>query len=246
MNAQVIPGPQLAAPKAGGAAAAGDAGGPGAGRVATTQAASQHSDRATTMRTMGPPRLGAASRAIGGQPIARSRRADQRTANAWPTVNGPPACAANVHAPAAATTQATTPGAARAASADSAVAWITLPSPPTSRVTRSAPATASLPRAGAIVLGGGTNDLLEGTDVVLSYQALVDTPNEDIRTGMRLAPVWASAAELASSSVPVVPMVVYEGELPEGLEIVGRLPELLDNLAAQTEQEPQFPGEGEL
>ena len=38
--------------------------------------------------------------------------------------------------------------------------------------------------------------LLEGTDVVLSYQALVDTPNEDIRTGMRLAPVWASAAEL--------------------------------------------------
>ena len=42
--------------------------------------------------------------------------------------------------------------------------------------------------------------LLEGTDVVLSYQALVDTPNEDIRTGMRLAPVWASAAELADGA----------------------------------------------
>ena len=38
--------------------------------------------------------------------------------------------------------------------------------------------------------------LLEDTDVVLSYQALVDTPNDAIRTGMRVAPVWASAAEM--------------------------------------------------
>lgn len=37
--------------------------------------------------------------------------------------------------------------------------------------------------------------LLDGTDVVLSYQPLVDVPNEDIRIGMRLAPVWASEAE---------------------------------------------------
>jgi hypothetical protein len=36
---------------------------------------------------------------------------------------------------------------------------------------------------------------LEGTDVVLSYQPLVDVPNEDVRIGMRLAPVWASDAE---------------------------------------------------
>ncbi|MCB1016236.1 MAG: OB-fold domain-containing protein [Acidimicrobiales bacterium] len=42
--------------------------------------------------------------------------------------------------------------------------------------------------------------LLEGTDVVLSYQALVDTPNEAIRTGLRLAPVWASAAELGDGA----------------------------------------------
>lgn len=37
--------------------------------------------------------------------------------------------------------------------------------------------------------------LLDGTDVVLSYQPLVDVPNDDIRIGMRLAPVWASEAE---------------------------------------------------
>ena len=36
---------------------------------------------------------------------------------------------------------------------------------------------------------------LDGTDVVLGYQALLDTPNEDVRIGMRVAAVWASEAE---------------------------------------------------
>lgn len=52
----------------------------------------------------------------------------------------------------------------------------------------------------------------------------------------------------SSQRMPALLQIVAEKGYvkPEGLEIVGRLPELLDNLAAQTEQEPQFPGEGEL
>jgi hypothetical protein len=37
--------------------------------------------------------------------------------------------------------------------------------------------------------------LLDGTDVVLGYQVLLEVPNDDIRIGMRLAAVWASDAE---------------------------------------------------
>jgi uncharacterized OB-fold protein len=36
---------------------------------------------------------------------------------------------------------------------------------------------------------------LDGTDVVLGYQALLDTPNADVRIGMRVAAMWASEAE---------------------------------------------------
>ena len=39
--------------------------------------------------------------------------------------------------------------------------------------------------------------LLDDTDVVLGYQALLDTPNDDVRIGMRVSAVWASEAELA-------------------------------------------------
>jgi uncharacterized OB-fold protein len=37
---------------------------------------------------------------------------------------------------------------------------------------------------------------LDGTDVVLGYQPLLDTPNDDVRIGMRVSAVWASDAEL--------------------------------------------------
>jgi uncharacterized OB-fold protein len=36
---------------------------------------------------------------------------------------------------------------------------------------------------------------LDGTDVVLGYQVLLDTPNADVRIGMRVAAMWASEAE---------------------------------------------------
>jgi uncharacterized OB-fold protein len=38
---------------------------------------------------------------------------------------------------------------------------------------------------------------LDDTDVVLGYQPLLDTPNDDVHIGMRVAAVWASDAELA-------------------------------------------------
>ena len=34
--------------------------------------------------------------------------------------------------------------------------------------------------------------LLDGTDVILGYQPLLDTPDDDVRIGMRVAAVWAS------------------------------------------------------
>jgi uncharacterized OB-fold protein len=37
---------------------------------------------------------------------------------------------------------------------------------------------------------------LDDTDVVLGYQPLLDTPNDDVRIGMRVSAVWASEAEL--------------------------------------------------
>jgi uncharacterized OB-fold protein len=40
---------------------------------------------------------------------------------------------------------------------------------------------------------------LDGTDVVLGYQPLLDTPNSDVRIGMRVAAMWASEAEKRDS-----------------------------------------------
>jgi len=44
--------------------------------------------------------------------------------------------------------------------------------------------------------------LLDGADVVLAYQDLIDVPNDDVRIGMRVAAVWASAAEQGTTSDP--------------------------------------------
>jgi uncharacterized OB-fold protein len=38
--------------------------------------------------------------------------------------------------------------------------------------------------------------LLDGIDVVLGFQSLVDVPNSDVRIGMRVAAVWASEGEI--------------------------------------------------
>ena len=40
---------------------------------------------------------------------------------------------------------------------------------------------------------------LDDTDVVLGYQALLDTPNDDVRIGMRVAAMWASEAETSAT-----------------------------------------------
>lgn len=42
--------------------------------------------------------------------------------------------------------------------------------------------------------------LLDGTDVILGYQNLLEVPNDQIRIGMRLAAVWASEAELRAAA----------------------------------------------
>ena len=41
---------------------------------------------------------------------------------------------------------------------------------------------------------------LDGVDVVLGYQALLDMPDDDVRVGMRVAAMWASEAELEDQS----------------------------------------------
>ncbi len=38
---------------------------------------------------------------------------------------------------------------------------------------------------------------LDGTDVVMAYQPLIEFPPDEIRIGMRVSAVWASAAEQA-------------------------------------------------
>ena len=38
--------------------------------------------------------------------------------------------------------------------------------------------------------------LLDGADVVLGYQPLIDVPVDDIHIGMRVEAMWASDAEL--------------------------------------------------
>jgi uncharacterized OB-fold protein len=41
--------------------------------------------------------------------------------------------------------------------------------------------------------------LLDGVDVVLAYQPLIEVPNDQVRIGMRVSAVWASAAEKAAA-----------------------------------------------
>lgn len=43
--------------------------------------------------------------------------------------------------------------------------------------------------------------LLDGTDVVLGFQELIEVPNDQIRIGMRLAAIWATEAELQDMDV---------------------------------------------
>lgn len=44
--------------------------------------------------------------------------------------------------------------------------------------------------------------LLDGIDVVLGYQPLLDTPTDDVRIGMRLSAVWASEGEKLGARDP--------------------------------------------
>lgn len=55
---------------------------------------------------------------------------------------------------------------------------------------------------------------LDGTDVVLGYQPLLDTPNDDVRVGMRVAAVWASEAERADLAATAEGMLI--GWMPTG------------------------------
>jgi len=43
---------------------------------------------------------------------------------------------------------------------------------------------------------------LDGTDVILGYQNLIDVPNTDVRIGMRVSAVWASDAERGHAADP--------------------------------------------
>ncbi len=54
--------------------------------------------------------------------------------------------------------------------------------------------------------------LLDGAEIVLGYQALVDTPNENVHVGVRVAAVWASPAERDEND----PMSNFVGWIPTG------------------------------
>ena len=54
--------------------------------------------------------------------------------------------------------------------------------------------------------------LLDGTDVILAYQPMVDTPNDSIHIGMRVSAVWASPAERN----PNDPLGNFVGWVPTG------------------------------
>lgn len=54
--------------------------------------------------------------------------------------------------------------------------------------------------------------LLDGAEIVLGYQGLVDTPNENVHVGVRVAAVWASPAERDEND----PMSNFVGWIPTG------------------------------
>ena len=54
--------------------------------------------------------------------------------------------------------------------------------------------------------------LLDGAEIVLGYQGMVDTPNELVHVGVRVAAVWASPAERDEND----PMSNFVGWIPTG------------------------------
>jgi uncharacterized OB-fold protein len=58
--------------------------------------------------------------------------------------------------------------------------------------------------------------LLDGTDVVMAYQALIEVPTDEIRIGMRLAAVWASEGEDGDAGVGWGTVAGLVGWMPNG------------------------------
>ena len=54
--------------------------------------------------------------------------------------------------------------------------------------------------------------LLDGVDIVVGYQGMVDTPNDMVHVGLRVAAVWASPAERNEND----PMSNFIGWVPTG------------------------------
>lgn len=57
---------------------------------------------------------------------------------------------------------------------------------------------------------------LDGTDVVLGYQVLLEVPNDEIRIGLRVAAVWASEAELREQAAEMGRERGLVGWIPTG------------------------------
>jgi uncharacterized protein len=58
--------------------------------------------------------------------------------------------------------------------------------------------------------------LLDGTDVILAYQNLLDVPNDQVRIGLRVSAVWASPAEDEVSSGGWTSVQGLAGWMPTG------------------------------
>ncbi len=58
--------------------------------------------------------------------------------------------------------------------------------------------------------------LLDDSDVVMAYQAIIEVPNDEIRIGMRLAAVWASEGEEADGGVGWGSVAGLVGWMPTG------------------------------
>jgi uncharacterized protein len=58
--------------------------------------------------------------------------------------------------------------------------------------------------------------LLDGTDVILAYQTLLDVPNDEVRIGMRVSAVWSSPGEDEVSSGGWTSVQGLAGWMPTG------------------------------
>jgi uncharacterized OB-fold protein len=58
--------------------------------------------------------------------------------------------------------------------------------------------------------------LLDGTDVILAYQNLLDVPNDQVRIGLRVSAVWASPGEDETSSGGWTSVQGLAGWMPTG------------------------------